>query len=603
MSQAVHSFHIPVMGTGFTIDTPLKVARFGISSVVSLVDDKLIEQVRRHYSELYDEEYTPITGHDSDARSYRITAYLNFVDHIVQKQIRELKIMPFEKDNAVTQYFEMLSDDSELKREYEAMLVEKDSAQKTRLQNYLRQKIASGSIDVNIMTKLDRDRFVNGQKLSHEHADAMSALRGFANSRLHSSVVLSAGVNLQLFSYLETFGDFFADGDTAARKKVILKVSDFRSAMTQGKIFAKKGIWVSEFRIESGLNCGGHAFPGNGNLLGPVLGEFKQKREELRQILFGVYEKALGEKNIKAFSSAPLFRITAQGGIGTSAEDRFLLKYFELDGTGWGSPFLLVPEATTVDGETLEKLAGAGEDDIVLSGASPLGAPFHILKNCAGEETRKKRIEAGHPGSPCTDRYLALNTEMSAVPICTASTEYQRQKIEELQTRKLNAENYADEFGKIVEKVCLCNGLRDGAYLKFDLPQKPKPAPVVCPGPNLAYFSHSATLRQMVDHIYGKIDLLKLSFNRPNLFIKELRLYVDYFKSMIARCIPVLNKKDIAHFDEFKKNLLDGIEYYKTLQHQFRAESAQFREKFNADLLKLREELEKSVIPINGSQA
>ena len=34
-----HTFHIPVMGTGFTIDTPIKVAKYGISSVVSLVDD------------------------------------------------------------------------------------------------------------------------------------------------------------------------------------------------------------------------------------------------------------------------------------------------------------------------------------------------------------------------------------------------------------------------------------------------------------------------------------------------------------------------------------------------------------------------------------
>ena len=45
MRYQPHSFHIPVMGTGFTIDTPLKVARYGISSVISLVDDVLIEQV------------------------------------------------------------------------------------------------------------------------------------------------------------------------------------------------------------------------------------------------------------------------------------------------------------------------------------------------------------------------------------------------------------------------------------------------------------------------------------------------------------------------------------------------------------------------------
>ena len=39
--------------------------------------------------------------------------------------------------------------------------------------------------------------------------------------------------------------------------------------MTQSKVLAKKGIWVSEFRIESGLNCGGHAFAPGG--YAPVL--------------------------------------------------------------------------------------------------------------------------------------------------------------------------------------------------------------------------------------------------------------------------------------------------------------------------------------------
>jgi len=65
------------------------------------------------------------------------------------------------------------------------------------------------------------------------------------------------------------------------KKKIILKVSDFRSAIIQGNFFAKKGLWVSEYRIESGLNCGGHAFATDGFLLGPILEEFKQKRNNL----------------------------------------------------------------------------------------------------------------------------------------------------------------------------------------------------------------------------------------------------------------------------------------------------------------------------------
>ena len=42
-----HSFHIPVMGIGFTVDTPLKVSQFGIDSVISLVDDVLLEKLRK----------------------------------------------------------------------------------------------------------------------------------------------------------------------------------------------------------------------------------------------------------------------------------------------------------------------------------------------------------------------------------------------------------------------------------------------------------------------------------------------------------------------------------------------------------------------------
>ena len=65
------------------------------------------------------------------------------------------------------------------------------------------------------------------------------------------------------------------------RKKIVLKVSDFRSSLIQGKFLARKGLWVSEYRIESGLNCGGHAFASEGFLIGPILEEFDRKKAEL----------------------------------------------------------------------------------------------------------------------------------------------------------------------------------------------------------------------------------------------------------------------------------------------------------------------------------
>ena len=61
-----HTFHIPVMGLGFTIDTPIKVAHLGISSVISLVDDILIEKIRKHYCELHGFSYTEITDKMDD---------------------------------------------------------------------------------------------------------------------------------------------------------------------------------------------------------------------------------------------------------------------------------------------------------------------------------------------------------------------------------------------------------------------------------------------------------------------------------------------------------------------------------------------------------
>jgi hypothetical protein len=57
-----HSFHIPVMGIGYTIDTPLKVSQFGIDSVISLVDDILLEKLRKVYSEKFEIPYQEISN-------------------------------------------------------------------------------------------------------------------------------------------------------------------------------------------------------------------------------------------------------------------------------------------------------------------------------------------------------------------------------------------------------------------------------------------------------------------------------------------------------------------------------------------------------------
>ncbi len=107
--QSPHSFHVPVMGTGFMIDAPLRVAKYGISSVISLVDDVLIEQMRRFHCGREGEPYEEIPAGD-DARAKRITAYLNLLDRLIARQVERLQAAPFEPGSEITRYFELLPD-------------------------------------------------------------------------------------------------------------------------------------------------------------------------------------------------------------------------------------------------------------------------------------------------------------------------------------------------------------------------------------------------------------------------------------------------------------------------------------------------------------
>jgi len=254
-----HQFHIPVMGTSFTVDAPLKVARYGISSVISLVDDVLIEQMRKLHCKAAGEEYVPIDAKSEDVRARRITAYLNLLKRLVERQMEELRAAPFEPGSEISHYFEMLPD-GPLRQAYLEMLSISDPEKREQAQQRLRRQVRPGSLDVNIMSKVDRQPSCHGKKCLPELSDASSALRGYARSALRSAIVLSAGFNRKLYAYLTQFSDFFPDAAGTLKKKVILKVSDYRSAVIQGRFLTQRGIWVSEYRVESGLNCGGHAF-------------------------------------------------------------------------------------------------------------------------------------------------------------------------------------------------------------------------------------------------------------------------------------------------------------------------------------------------------
>ena len=584
-NSSAHTFYIPVMGTGFTIDTPLRVARYGISSVISLVDDVLIEQMRKYHCEKVGESYEGISDSDSDARAHRITAYLNLLDRLVKKQVEKLRNSPFEEDSEITRYYELLPE-SRLKEDYYTMLETFDPEEKARRQADLRKRAVPGTIDVNIMTKLDCNRYVKGIKLPPEFSDAKSALRGYARSTLRSSIVCSAGMNRSFYKYFTCFDDFFPDGNGALRKKIILKVSDFRSADIQGKFLAKQGLWVSEFRIESGLNCGGHAFPTKGKLLGPIMEEFKEKRKELAEKLHSMYNDALNTLGRPVFDEPVDIRITVQGGIGTAGENELLLKYYNVDGTGWATPFLLVPEIVNVDEEHLAKISAACEDDVYLSPSSPLGVPYWNLRNSASEEMRRKRISENRPGNACRKNYLKLDTEITDLPVCRASATYQRRRLKLLENENMTLEQYQAKKEDILNKSCICHDLAGVATVKYGI--DPEATSSICCGPNIVNFTKIASLQDMIDHIYGRISLLA-NPERPHMFVRELMLYIDYLREEVEKSTLDLTYITRKYLNEFKGNLLDDIEYYLNLAGQFTEEQ---KERIIRELSTLKTELE-----------
>ncbi len=575
------------MGTGFTVDTAVKVAKYGISSVISLVDDVLMEQLRESYCKKENLPYEKISEHDTDARARRIEAYLNLIQYLVQRDFEKLRASSFETGSDVCRYFELLPN-CELKRNYFEMLNEINLEKKDFLQECLRSQMLPGSIDVNIMTKLDRAHFVENEQLDDYYRDAHSALRGYAKSNLDSAVVFSAGLNRKLLSYATQFKDFHPNAEGYLKKRIIIKVSDYRSALIQGKYLLKHGLWVSEFRVESGINCGGHAFIGACLPLGPILEEFKNNRDDLLNEFRALYYHAnTNIANISDISSKLNFRITAQGGIGTADEQELLLNYYKLDATGWGTPFLLVPEVTNVDDYNLQKLINASPQDIELSDSSPLGIKYWNLINSSSEEAKLHRIAEGKPGSPCMKGYLAANTEFSDQGLCEASRNFQKQKLEQIYNSDFPAEEKTIQVKKILGKSCICNDLGGGAVLKNHI--KAYAPPAVCCGPNIINFKKIFSLEEMLAHVYGKKSVFdkQVSDKRPHMFIKELALYLDYLRDEVT-----LTQ---ANFNDFKDNILSGINYYKKLFSDY---AILEKEKFLLDLELLSEQIKRISYPM-----
>jgi hypothetical protein len=108
----------------------------------------------------------------------------------------------------------------------------------------------------------------------------------------------------------------------------------------------------------------------------------------------------------------------------------------------------------------------------------------------------------------------------------------------------------------ITVKSCICDHLGNGALIALDIKKEEYAPQSICPGPNIAWFNRIYSLKEMVDHIYGRGASLVPSA-RPHMFAKEIEMYADYFEKLVAKFSGAL--KEFKTLKEFKENLEAGM--------------------------------------------
>ena len=260
-------------------------------------------------------------------------------------------------------------------------------------------------------------------------------------------------------------------------------------------------------------------------------------------------------------------------------------EHYGTDGTGWGTPFLLVPEAVCVEPDTLTKLANAVDKEVELSDTSPLRVPFWIFRNCESEDARRRRNAEGNPGVKCRKGYFQSNTDFTDLPVCLSSRAYVERKLKHLPTEGFSPEQLALVTETVLGRPCVCHELGGGAVQIYGI--RPRVKAMACPGPNIADFSRAVSLDEMVGHIYGRASIMTRT-DRPHTFLRELAIYTEYLRKQLGLFALQLCDSTWQYFQEFKDNLLAGVRYYAELA---RKGVDGLTETFASDLDSLRREI------------
>ena len=95
----------------------------------------------------------------------------------------------------------------------------------------------------------------------------------------------------------------------------------------------------------------------------------------------------------------------------------------------------------------------------------------------------------------------------------------------------------------------------------------------------------------MVKHIYGNMNVMT-DANRPNVLVKELKMYVAYLRNEISDFSTEISAGQIKKWNSFKNNLTEGIKYYQDLFSNtefFKEERAKIQKQIEQYQLELNE--------------
>ena len=153
---------------------PRCAGKYGISSVLSLVDDTLIEQMRQVPLRAGRRTVRGDRLDDEDARARRITAYLNLLDRWSggRSPLAGLAVRAGKRNHALlraccpTVRCRRVSRHARDRRRGRARCGNSGCA----------RSATPGNIDVNIMSKGERDAYGDGEKLPKQFSDALAAL-------------------------------------------------------------------------------------------------------------------------------------------------------------------------------------------------------------------------------------------------------------------------------------------------------------------------------------------------------------------------------------------------------------------------------------------